>query len=67
MSAPRYWDGRVREVVDVRHIRLSGAGMTRIETLSCGHVMVPTLANNGHRRDPQFRVCWDCPGMETSP
>lgn len=55
-DTPRYWDGRVRQVVrELEHSR---------ELLSCGHVFVRTGPFIS-RTPMQHRVCFQCPGMAT--
>lgn len=65
MSAPRWWDGRVRQVVSVdRRGRPGAPGFCRVELLACGHEKVPDIQNVGHlMQGPQFWVCFDCPGV----
>jgi len=60
-NRPRYFDGRIRQVVAVK-IRRTGVGHVtyRLETLECGHLYVPGPLS--HATNREFRVCFECPG-----
>lgn len=63
-AAPRYWDGRIREVVAVHYAPpvIGRVSHDRIETLSCGHEKVPSFRRHWSGGE-QWRVCFECPGM----
>lgn len=69
-AAPRYWDGRVRQVVAVRYAPpVTGrVSHDRIETLSCGHEKAPSFRRHwSGGGGEQWRVCFACPGMAEAP
>lgn len=63
----RWFDGRVRLVVEVRRDVSLGHGhgyAMRVETLECGHGYVPSFRPGCSGAPPQYRVCWECQRSE---
>ena len=70
----RYFDGRVREVASVRWMDSARdrKRKIRIETLTCGHVLVPNFNGGGNSHGGggaggagrQWRICWECEGWQ---
>jgi hypothetical protein len=63
MTSPRWWDGRVRLVVEAtRRNGGSTSAYVRREVLERGHAYLPALKERAHLMPPQYRVCMECPG-----
>lgn len=60
--SPRYWDGRVRDVVATRHVSVLGRGDVPIHVLECGHEKSSGGVGRGsHPRGVRMaRVCFEC-------